>query len=106
MFSIHCETARLGSTNRIRILFEKALENIKSRACIALWRYYMDYETSKGNWDLAKGIFFRGVRYIPWSKNLWLDAIRYLRPYLSASELHDVLKMMNEKEVHIRKLPE
>jgi hypothetical protein len=66
----------------------------------------MDYETSKGNADLAKGIFYRSIRNVPWAKNLWLDAYRSLRPRMTVAELHDILKLMMEKEIHIRKLPQ
>ncbi len=66
----------------------------------------MDYENSKGNADLAKGIFYRSIRNVPWSKNLWLDAYRFLRPHMATSELHDILKLMMEKEIHIRQLPD
>ena len=65
----------------------------------------MDYETSKGNADLAKGIFYRSIRNVPWAKSLWLDAFRHLRPLMATSELHDILKLMMEKEIHLRQLP-
>lgn len=60
---------------------------------------------SPGNTDMARGIFYRAIRSVPWAKALWLDSMRRLRPHLTAAELHDILKLMMEKEIRIRGLP-
>lgn len=73
---------------------------------IILWRYYINYEVSKKNLHIAKGIFYRAIRFVPWSKNLWMDSMREpLRKQFTSTELHDLLTLMTEKEIRIRKLP-
>jgi len=104
MFSIHTETARLGSNFRARTLFERALE--QNHHSIVLWRYYMNYELKRGDLESAKGIFYRAIRYLPWVKDIWLDSFRLLRDGLSVAELNDILSLMHDKDIRIRQLPE
>lgn len=106
LFAIHTETARLGSSYRIQSLFDKALVDPKGKHCIGLWKYFMRYELSRGSKEGAKGIFYRAIQQIPWSKTLWMESLRCLSEIISITEFHDILKLMSEKELRIRKLPE
>jgi hypothetical protein len=106
LMAIHTETTRLGASARIQSLFERALEDSRSRHSIALWRYYLLYELQQTRPESAKGVFYRAIRDVPWSKALWLDSIRMLVVHVNLSEFHDILKLMTEKEIRIRKLPD
>lgn len=66
----------------------------------------MNYELHKDDSSLAKGLFYRAMRHLPYSKILWLDGVRLLRGELSIAELNDILTLMTEKELRIRKLPQ
>eukprot|EP01116_Phalansterium_solitarium_P021166 TRINITY_DN6492_c0_g1_i1.p2 TRINITY_DN6492_c0_g1~~TRINITY_DN6492_c0_g1_i1.p2 ORF type:complete len:151 (+),score=57.52 TRINITY_DN6492_c0_g1_i1:476-928(+) len=102
LFAIQAESARQGSSlNRVRALFEKALEFAKCRQCVVLWRLYMTIELQAGTASAAKAVFYRAVRFAPFSKRLWTDCIRRLRPAMDAAELSDILKICTEKEIRI-----
>jgi len=105
LYAIRAET-RIGSANRIRGLFERALRNDSSaQRCIVLWKYYMEFELKQNNLDNAKGIFYRAVRTVPWCKSVWLMSVNYLRLSFTVTELHDILQLMSEKELRIRITP-
>jgi hypothetical protein len=66
----------------------------------------MNYELKRGNLEVARTLFYRAIRSVPWAKCVWLDSIRYLRQALSSSDLSETLALMTEKEIRIRKLPD
>lgn len=61
---------------RVRGLFEEALS---SPACAQDWRWWADYlafEAGRGQADMARRVFLRGVSACPWSKPLWMNGLR------------------------------
>lgn len=106
LFAIHVETAKLGAIPRVKSLFEKALETSESRTSVLLWRYYLQFDLQKISPDSAKSVYYRGIRNCPWSKPLWLDSIRLLLPTMNLEELNDLLKLLNEKEIRVRQMPD
>ena len=40
---------------------------------MVLWRFYMDFEISQRDFELAKRIYFRAIRRVPWAKLIWYD---------------------------------
>lgn len=121
LFAIRSEISRLGSGPRIRTLFERAADSLSTRDAVVLWRFYMDFEISQRDFELAKRVYFRAIRRVPWSKLIWYgtlpsvgipthprlrtDAVAKLRVSFSRQELGELLQLMNEKELRVRTDP-
>mmetsp|Transcript_18065 Transcript_18065/g.20118 ORF Transcript_18065/g.20118 Transcript_18065/m.20118 type:complete len:671 (+) Transcript_18065:1-2013(+) len=100
LFSIRSEI-RQGSMHRIRGLFERALaKDSASRNSVVLWKYYLNYELENDT-EKAKGVFYRAIQNVPWCKSIWLLGIDKLRMYFSVGQLHDLIKLMAEKELRL-----
>ncbi|KAJ1491268.1 hypothetical protein T484DRAFT_1774887 [Baffinella frigidus] len=71
-------------------------------------RTYMDLEVDEDRGDAAKRIFYRAIAACPWSKDVWLHALR--RPQIltqfSKTELLDLVEMMSAKELRVRTMLE
>jgi hypothetical protein len=105
LFALRSETKR-GAGNRIRTLFERALTQPQQLSSPALlWKFYIDFELGQGHVQAAKGIFFRAIRFVPWSKSMWLYCLRKLSQFMSLSELSDVFSLMTDKEIRLRSTP-
>jgi hypothetical protein len=73
LFSVWVEI-RLGqnySIHGVRYLLEKAVECRRTRASVVLWKTYMHFELLQKDFHRAKEVFFRAIRYCPWSKGLF-----------------------------------
>lgn len=76
----------------------------------------MDFEISMREFELAKRVYFRAIRRVPWSKLIWsvlsvvvfcsnscrTDAVAKLRSLFSRQELGELLQLMIEKELRVR----
>jgi hypothetical protein len=105
LFSIYSETKRNFSTNRIRVLFEKIIENNLLNSNVILWKYFIYFELSKGFLNSLKGIIYRSLQKIPFSKSIILFILQHLSHILTKNELNNILNIMIEKQIRIRKLP-
>uniref|UniRef100_K3WGA6 Suppressor of forked domain-containing protein n=1 Tax=Globisporangium ultimum (strain ATCC 200006 / CBS 805.95 / DAOM BR144) TaxID=431595 RepID=K3WGA6_GLOUD len=101
-----CLFHKLGSNptgvDRIRRLFQEMVDSIRTQGNALCWRLCLRFEVALGKIDAARKIFYRGLAKCPWSKALYLDGIRVLRPYLSEEECKELIEFMAAKELHVR----
>lgn len=86
----------------IRAAFESMVSQVRTRGSALAWRLYLRFEISLGRVDAAKKVFYRALARAPWSKELYLDSVRVLRPYLSDDESQQIIGLMEAKELHVR----
>lgn len=93
--------------------------HFSTRDAVVLWRFYLDFEISMRDFELAKRVYFRAIRRVPWSKLIWCvcsllfaanpsdrtDAVAKLRSSFSRQELGELLQLMMEKELRVRTDP-
>ena len=101
------QTAPLGPQSatiaRLRWLFEHALRCAAAQRTVLLWRLYLRFEMASEGYPNAKRVYYRAVHTCPWSKQLWLDALRPpCRNVFAERELDDIRKLMLEKGFHFR----
>ncbi|XP_069064290.1 nuclear exosome regulator NRDE2 [Pleurodeles waltl] len=94
---VHCTFPETGLSNRIKALFEHALQSENGTHCPLLWRMYLHFTVSLGNKERAKGLFYKALQNCPWAKVLYLDAIEYF-----PDQLQEILDLMTEKELRVR----
>ncbi|KAJ6661852.1 hypothetical protein lerEdw1_013023 [Lerista edwardsae] len=94
---VYATIPETGLTNRIRALFERAVETDAGAHCPLLWRLYVHFMVSLGNKEKSKGLFYRALQNCPWTKVLYMDAVGYF-----PDELQDILDLMTEKELRVR----
>lgn len=68
---------------------------------IVLWRSYLYYEYYCGNYNNAKHVFYSAINKCPYSKVLWTDAIRVLRPLMKNEEIVNVIAYCQSKDIFI-----
>ncbi|XP_072424178.1 nuclear exosome regulator NRDE2 [Chiloscyllium punctatum] len=86
-----------GLTNRIRALFEHAVQTEAGAHSVLLWRMYLNFTVTQGNIEKTKGVFYRALQACPWAKVLYLDAVSHL-----PGQLQEIIDLMTEKEIRIR----
>ncbi|XP_041071203.1 nuclear exosome regulator NRDE2 isoform X1 [Carcharodon carcharias] len=86
-----------GLSNRIKALFEHAVQSEAGVHCVLLWRMYLSFTVTQGNVERIKGLFYRALQACPWAKVLYLDAVGHL-----PGQLQEILDLMTEKEIRIR----
>ncbi|GMF09442.1 unnamed protein product [Phytophthora lilii] len=91
-----------AAVNRIRLTFERMVNHIRTKGTALCWRLYMNFEVALGKVDAAKKVLYRGIASCAWSKSLYMDGLRLLRPYLSETECQELLELMEAKELSIR----
>ncbi|KAH0620431.1 hypothetical protein JD844_020874 [Phrynosoma platyrhinos] len=94
---VYATIPETGLTNRIKALFEHAIETENGAHCPLLWRLYIDFMVSLGDKEKSKGLFYRALQNCPWTKVLYMDAIEYF-----PDELQEILDLMAEKELRVR----
>ncbi|TPX68733.1 hypothetical protein SpCBS45565_g02910 [Spizellomyces sp. 'palustris'] len=96
----------------VRSLFERAVDCPSSRHSVSLWQLYIQFEVREGNRDKAKALFFRAIRECPWCKDgqwpntgqdLYMLPFRLLRDVFDDDELTEVITLMEEKELRVRR---
>ena len=98
--------AQSATASRLRWLFELALSCAAAQRTVLLWRLYLRFEMASKGYLNAKRVYYRGVHTCPWSKQLWLDAMRSpCRNVFTESELDDIRKLMLDKGFHFRVEP-
>ena len=66
-----------------------------------LWRSYICYEFNCGHYYNAKHLFYSAINNCPYSKSLWLDCIRILRPVMKNEEIVNVIGYCQTKDILI-----
>ncbi|KAE9021114.1 hypothetical protein PF011_g5092 [Phytophthora fragariae] len=101
-----CLFHRWGMNNtavtRIRQTFESMVNHIRTKGNALCWRLYMRFEIALGKVEAAKKVLYRGIAACAWSKALYMDGLRMLRAYLSEDECHEILELLEAKELNVR----
>ena len=82
-FFMRCRT---GSLLWFLALFDRLLKIPYLTSSPILWRSYIYYEYNCGHYYNAKHLFYSAINNCPYSKTLWLDCIRILRPVMSTKQ--------------------
>lgn len=82
-------------------LYDRLLRIPYLSSSIVLWRSYLYYEYYCGNYNNAKHVFYSAINKCPYSKVLWTDAIRVLRPLMKNEEIINVLSYSQSKDILI-----
>ncbi|GAA5834455.1 hypothetical protein JCM9279_004321 [Rhodotorula babjevae] len=105
LFAIFAELHRdARSTNvwAVRNLFDRALDNPRSRSSASLWALYIDFEVRNGEVGRAKSLIYRAVRECPWCKEFYLRPFSpSLRPVFRSRELRDFHHLLLEKGLRV-----
>ncbi|XP_068942085.1 nuclear exosome regulator NRDE2 isoform X1 [Petaurus breviceps papuanus] len=94
---IHSTIPETGLSNRIKALFENAIQSDNGSNCPLLWRMYLNFLVSLGNKERSKGVFYRALQHCPWAKVLYMDAVDYF-----PDQMQEILDLMTEKELRVR----
>ncbi|MGH0174410.1 UNVERIFIED_CONTAM: hypothetical protein FKN15_010094 [Acipenser sinensis] len=86
-----------GLSNRIRVLFEHAVQSDNGAHCPLLWRMYLHFLVSQGNRERSRGAFYKALQDCPWVKGLYMDAIEYFPDHMQ-----EIMDLMTEKELRVR----
>ncbi|GAA5865509.1 hypothetical protein JCM8547_001271 [Rhodosporidiobolus lusitaniae] len=87
----------------VRNLFDRALENPKTRSSASLWTLYIDFEVRNGELQRAKSLIYRALRECPWCKELYLRPFSpSLRSVYRSGELRDFHHLLLEKGIRLR----
>ncbi|TYZ60935.1 hypothetical protein PybrP1_004338 [[Pythium] brassicae (nom. inval.)] len=99
---LHKYQSNVVGFERVRRVFQDMVEGVRTRDNALCWRLYVRFEEQLGKVESARRVFYRGLARCPWSKALYLDGIRVLRPYLSEDECRELVDFMGAKELHLR----
>ncbi|KAH0556828.1 hypothetical protein GP486_005384 [Trichoglossum hirsutum] len=88
------------NTNTVRAAFERAVSNENGKHNPGLWRFYVEFECQQGDTSKAKTIFYRGLKYCPWSKGYAFLAFEKLRD-VGFDELRSTYRMLGERELRV-----
>ncbi|GAA5861515.1 hypothetical protein JCM3774_000276 [Rhodotorula dairenensis] len=106
LFAIYAELhldARRPNLWAIRNLFDRALDNPKTRSAPSLWTLYIDFEVRNGEYGRAKSLIYRAIRECPWCKEFYLRPFSpTLRSVYRSRELRDFHHLLLEKGLRIR----
>ncbi|CEG49371.1 Uncharacterized conserved protein [Plasmopara halstedii] len=90
------------AVNRIRQLFEKMVNQIRTKGIALCWELYMRFEVAMGKVDAATKVLYRGIAACAWSKSLYMTGLCLLRAYLSDDECQELFEFMEAKELSVR----
>lgn len=66
---------------------------------VILWRSFLYFEFYCGSYNRAKHVFYNAINKCPYSKVLWTDAIRVLRPLMKDEEIVNILGYCQSKDI-------
>ncbi|GAA5891027.1 hypothetical protein JCM6882_006393, partial [Rhodosporidiobolus microsporus] len=106
LFAIFAElhvNARAINVFAVRNLFDRALDNPKTRSSPSFWTLYVDFEVKNGELHRAKSLIYRALRECPWCKELYLRPFSpALRSVYRSRELRDFHHLLLEKGLRVR----
>uniref|UniRef100_A0A8D0GH12 NRDE-2, necessary for RNA interference, domain containing n=1 Tax=Sphenodon punctatus TaxID=8508 RepID=A0A8D0GH12_SPHPU len=95
---VYATIPETGLTNRIKALFEHAVQSENGTHCPLLWRMYLHFMVrEQRNKERSKGLYYRALQNCPWAKVLYMDAVEYF-----PDQLQETLDLMTEKELRVR----
>ncbi|KAF8439532.1 NRDE-2, necessary for RNA interference-domain-containing protein [Terfezia claveryi] len=102
-FAIWAESRMTGNNvHAVRKLFDEAVDCPSTKASVALWKRYIEFEIREREPTRAKLALFRALRCCPWSKDIAMLAFTKLMPVLGFEELKKVLAIATtEKELRV-----
>merc|ERR1712130_173351 len=56
--------------------------------------------------ERARKVYYRAVHQCPWSKQLWMDGMRWIGGLLGEERWKELLKLMVQKDIRIREIVE
>ncbi|KPV78517.1 uncharacterized protein RHOBADRAFT_50976 [Rhodotorula graminis WP1] len=105
LFAIFAELHRdARSTNvwAVRNLFDRAVDNPRSRSSASVWALYVDFEVRNGELARAKSLIYRALRECPWCKEFYLRPFSpAMRPVFRSRELRDFHHLLLEKGLRV-----
>ncbi|BGO94695.1 hypothetical protein NBRC10512_004875 [Rhodotorula toruloides] len=106
LFAIFAELhldARRPNIWAVRNLFDRALDNPKTKSSPSLWTLYIDFEVRNGELQRAKSLIYRAIRECPWCKEFYLRPFSpALRSVYRSRELRDFHHLLLEKGLRVR----
>ncbi|GAA6047144.1 hypothetical protein JCM3770_006922 [Rhodotorula araucariae] len=106
LFAIFAELhrdARSPNVWAVRNLFDRALDNPKTRCSASLWALYIDFEVRNGELGRAKSLIYQAIRECPWCKEFYLRPFSpSLRPVFRSRDLRDFHHLLLEKGLRVR----
>ncbi|GAA5972334.1 hypothetical protein JCM11641_002413 [Rhodosporidiobolus odoratus] len=106
LFAIFAElhiNSRAINVWAVRNLFDRALDNPKTRSSPSIFALYIDFEVRNGELQRAKSLIYRAVRECPWCKEFYLRPFSpALRSAYRARELSDFHHLLLEKGLRVR----
>ncbi|KAG7387520.1 Protein nrde2 [Phytophthora pseudosyringae] len=90
------------AVTRIRQMFENMVNQVRTKGNALCWGLYIRFEVALGKVDAAKKVLYRGIAASAWSKGLYLDGLRVMRPYLSEEDCQELLEFMEAKDLNLR----
>ncbi|BGP12676.1 hypothetical protein JCM10213v2_008178 [Rhodosporidiobolus nylandii] len=106
LFAIYAElhlNVRAVNIHAVRNLFDRALDNPRTRSSPSLFALYIDFEVSNGELARAKSLIYRAMRECPWCKELYLRPFSpALRSVYRSRELRDFHHLLLEKGLRVR----
>ncbi|KAL8278570.1 hypothetical protein RQP46_009062 [Phenoliferia psychrophenolica] len=106
IFAIYAELhldARSHNVCGVRNLFDRAIENPRTRSSASIWTLFIDFEIRNGELARAKALLYRGIRECPWVKELYLKPFALpFRAAFRAKELQQLHSLLLEKGLRVR----
>jgi len=88
--------------DRLSALLERILVDPSLKCCTSLWRFYVQNLVRCKKFEEAKRVYFRALQFCSWDKSFWMLALGELRRCFSEEELQDILRVIEEKRIHVR----
>ncbi|OQV11905.1 Protein NRDE2-like protein [Hypsibius exemplaris] len=85
-----------GMSNKLRAIFERAVESRVCRHCPLIWRMYLKFEMDEEDLRRAEGIYYRAMQSCPWAKGVFMDSIKHF-----PQRIQEILDVMIEKELRV-----
>ncbi|BGP52880.1 hypothetical protein JCM8202v2_000437 [Rhodotorula sphaerocarpa] len=99
---LHLDVAR-PNIWAVRNLFDRALDDPRTRSAPSLWTLYIDFEVKNGELKRAKALIYRAIRDCPWCKEFYLRPFSpTLRSVYRSRELNDFHHLLLEKGIRVR----
>lgn len=99
---IRCRYSQLFNKSIMKsqlALFDRLLKIPYLSNSPIVWRSYIYYEYYCGHYYNAKHVFYSAINNCPYSKQLWTDCIRILRPIMKDEEIVNVIGYAQAKDI-------
>jgi len=105
LFAIYAElhlNSRNYNAEAVRSLFERAVENTRTKSSVSLWSLFIEFEVKQGRPLRAKTLLQRALVECPWAKDLYMMAFTgSLRSDFRSNELRNIHRLLLEKGIRV-----